>query len=244
MIRSELPMDPVQRPPSTDRAKPSPDVAEGGDFARWIQPQDAGQTSSRRAEGEVAPGAPNPLVTAVVLSASSGMATGVLYGWGLQSNSALSQWVIDHAHVASAAPRIQSNATAEARRSGDAPESRGTAVPRVVGESIGNQAHVSLRMLHLTTSDRTRATDSGNAAAKQEAMAAPLLWSERTLRRISTQDGGMTVWLRDYRLSSRDIERALAELISQPAEENPITRVVINGVEVWRQSPPTSQEIV
>lgn len=245
MIKSELPMEPVQRVQPEGRTKPAPDAPETGDFARWIQPEDPAAAPSRTTGTEVVPADHDRLATAMVLSSTAGVATGVLYGWGLQAQGALSQWVVDILHGAGAASgreSIHPVATAyngTARRAGD------MAVPRAIAQSASTQAqsHASASALHRFSPDRVHATDAGNAAHTQDAMAAPLLWSERTLRRVSTQDGGTTVWLRDYRLSSDEIATALAELLAQPSGAGPVTRVVINGVEVWRQAPSTPQEI-
>lgn len=243
MIKSELPMDPVQRTQSVDRAKPAPDAAGAGDFSRWIQPEDSGPPSSQRPGAEVAATDSNTLATAVVLSAAAGTATGILYGWGLQTQASLSQWVVDNVHGAHASSGIEPFRATGVRAGGVGLGSSDKTGSRVTGESTSVQMQMSVPALHRFFTRGERATESGSALPRQETMVAPLLWSERALRRVSTQDGGTTVWLRDYRLSPREIELALAELLSQAAEARPITRVVINGVEVWRQAPPTSQEI-
>lgn len=240
MIKSELSMDPVQRTQSVDRAKPAPDAAGAGDFWRWIQPEDPGPPSSQVPGAEVSVTDSNTLATAVVLSAAAGTATGILYGWGLQTQTSLSQLVVDNVHGAHASSGIEPFRATGVRAGGVGLGSSDKTGSRVTGESTSVQMQMSVPALHRFFTRGERATESGSALPRQETMVAPLLWSERTLRRISTQDGGSTLWLRDYRLGPREIALALADLLSEPAEANPITRVVINGVEVWRQAPPTS----
>lgn len=239
MIKSELPLEPIQRVRPESRAKPAPDGAGEGDFAHWIQQQDPDLQFAQISCAEGTPADHQGLLTAMVLSAP-GLATGVLYGWGLRAQTSLSQLVVDTLHGVHTAPGRSSSHSPTAQERSVAPLAIGTVVSSGSDESASSQTQISTSVLRRAVFDRPRATDFGSALTNQEAVAAPLLWSERTLRRISTQDGGSTVWLRDYRLSPREIALALADLLSEPAEANPITRVVINGVEVWRQAPPTS----
>lgn len=243
MIKSELPLEPAQRIQPETRAKPTSDGAGEGDFAHWIQSQDPASLSPHTSQVEGAPVDHQGLATAVVLSATPGVATGVLYGWGLQAQSALSQLVVDALHGVHAASGHGRAPASTAQERALAPLASGVAASRDPGNSGSTQTQMSPLALHRAAPDRTRTTASDSALPRQEAMAAPLLWAERTLRRVPTQDGGATVWLRDYRLGPHEIEQALAELLAQPAETAPVTRVVINGVEVWRHVPPNSQEI-
>lgn len=71
--------------------------------------------------------------------------------------------------------------------------------------------------------------------ALDTAMLADHFWAERLVRLTHDRDGRSTVWLRDYGLTEANIESVAAKLRQRGQQEGvPISRVVINGREVWR----------
>lgn len=81
-------------------------------------------------------------------------------------------------------------------------------------------------------------TDSEVASSTRKldaAMFADRFWAERLVRLTHDGDGQSTIWLRDYRLKANDFESVAAKLRWHGRQEGaPISRVVINGREVWR----------
>lgn len=93
---------------------------------------------------------------------------------------------------------------------------------------------------------RTGQIAPGGAADSKDSIATelslPLLWPERSLRRVANVDGETTVWLRDYRLSAEEIACAVAEILQTQGDLPPVSRIMVNGVEAWRQGLPNKPE--
>lgn len=66
-------------------------------------------------------------------------------------------------------------------------------------------------------------------------MPADHFWAERLMRLTQDGDGGSTIWLRDYGLKEDELEHIAAKLRQRGQQGGVlISRVVINGCEIWR----------
>jgi hypothetical protein len=70
----------------------------------------------------------------------------------------------------------------------------------------------------------------------------PLVWPERSLRRVVNAEGETTVWLRDYRLGAEEVASVVAEILQAQDGLPPVSRIMVNGAEAWRQGLPNNLE--
>lgn len=164
-------------------------------------------------------------------------ATGVLYGWQLLSQTSLSQ-LDEQSHSGGGvqspeAPSARLISPGQGWRT--APVEPGNAsCPADDGEAA-TMRPLSPASSVAVESAQTGETDGRSSSATRTSLAALPIWTERSMRRVEGADGKATVWLRDYRLSNEELATTVDEIVAFYGESNSVTRVVINGNEVWRK---------
>lgn len=216
------------------------------DFATWVANDTLGELdngdSSNAATDRIETG---NLGTAALLSIERLGLSGVIYGWQLEAQQGLSQLhqigSLEALLQGASEPRGEmgksshTSSTLRARAQGSASHHAG----QWGGAQFDGARSVSLLVSPVNT------TGAGNKIEQTAyaALASSLTWSERNLRLLPNADGnGSTLWLRDYRLDPEQVEATVKTLIEQQTGSDQVTRIVINGVEVWRRTPPQSPE--
>ncbi len=166
---------------------------------------------------------------------------GILYGWQLASQPGMSQLGgIAPGSEASVGGRSNGNDGSSSRGASGVPD-RADVLPGSLPQA-GSTNTMGLSQgassVSLAMSMRSAAVDGLDTASLTALMA----WSERSLRRVTTPEGQTTVWLRDYRIGEDEIPALVNHLLGQHENRGSLHRIMINGVEVWRQDTYSSLE--
>lgn len=165
---------------------------------------------------------------------------GVLYEWQLHSQRSLSQVL--------AGPRGEEEVSACGPLSASSRRQLVHIPSEVPAGSVGNAAttHGMLQagspLLAATlASSPNEPSPTRKAAASMANAVPPAFWAERLLRTVEAADRSITIWLRDYRLGKEQLPATVDEILMTHADAERVTRVVVNGDEVWRKNPLQSR---
>jgi hypothetical protein len=161
---------------------------------------------------------------------------GVLFGWRLAAQSGMSQLAslqigpgaedaVGAAHGPHDRGRDASNLSSPGRLDPYLP--RQGRVARTDGNGSTSSA--------ASISDRIRQGDAARAS-DLSSLAAIAAWPERSLRWITSSEGRVTMWLRDYRIEIDEVPALLDQLLDKYGELAHLHRIMINGVEAWRRN--------
>lgn len=238
-------MNAVPPPSSAEPARaPSQDPARR-DFSDWVKPGSdlAGQVPDN-AVATVMEMPSHPLEEESAVIASPVHSTwmhGILYGWQLASQPGMSQLGGIHSRSGSTAV-LQSNVRNGLSTAGT------SGIPGQIGAPIDPVKQADpIRITNLgqgiSSASSTNTTQSGSIeGGERPSLAALMAWSERSLRRVTSPEGQTTVWLRDYRIGDDEIPVLVDHLLGQHEGGASLHRIMINGVEVWRQEISFSME--
>lgn len=226
-------------------AKPEPVRNPGSDpkddFSEWVEKETDGVIGSNEpVVAESGLSGTEYVGTGALLAVERLDLSGVVYGWQLEAQRGLSQLHGVELRQALSQDGLRAGEGSERSPGAAAPalhawlQERSSGV--VGGESVSQQAGLGMAQ----ASARAAAMTAGSDALEQAShgmLAASLTWPERYLRRLPNMDGsGVTLWLRDYRLDPSQMGATVDALIEQHMNSQPVTRIVVNGTEVWRLS--------
>jgi hypothetical protein len=139
---------------------------------------------------------------------------------------------ISQADVAAAMAQEQDGATNVATREAaiELPTSESTAA--LTGVQIESLAGSELDYAHMAS----------NVEAAAGASASAMTWPERVIRSVRDSNQGLSIWLRDYRVTADDTSKLVGELIEHARMQGEhLNRIILNGREVWASRNSTNQ---
>lgn len=236
--------DPSVLPQLSVNAGLSPDtgnsVAAPGqqDFSQWLS-LGAPTVALERVESAV-PEQPADVVAITTQASTQDLVAGVLYGWQLHTQHSLSQLANGTAQQGEAAASGVRDAAKPVQQEtvGDAMTEATREVP-VSRRDLRTEGIVPAPMGSAPSARDPAASRNVAAVAAGSASSAP--WAERLLRTVELADRSLTVWLRDYRLDESQVPATADEILRIHADGNRISRVVVNGNEVWHRKPLQSR---
>lgn len=233
-------------PPSTaEPARAQGQDSTRRDFSEWVRPApDRNQQMPDDIPAfpvEISPASLGEESFMIASSVHSIWMQGILYGWQLASQPGMSHLGgMASGPEASVGGRSSGNGGSSSKDVSGVPD-RADALPGSLPQASSTRTmgmNQGASPVSSSAPMRSAAVDGLDTSSLTALMA----WSERSLRRVTTPEGQTTVWLRDYRIGEDEIPSLVNQLLDQHGNRASLHRIMINGVEVWRQDTYSSLE--